>query len=98
MNRYDNNGIVRVSKSMARRLYNAGKAIYLLPCKVRFENMWIKPVRAVPDELTTIGTSTGFDTVVARNKEFETVVNCFEYYNCNNELGRYTAFYTLKGV
>ncbi len=41
--------------------------------------------------------STGFDTVIARNKQFETVVTCFTYYNCNNELGRYPAFYMERG-
>ena len=35
----------------------------------------------------------GFNTTLARNKEFETVVNAFTFYNCNNETGRYPAYY-----
>lgn len=41
--------------------------------------------------------SDGFNTVVPRNREFETVVNAFRFYNCNGEMGRYPAFY-VKGV
>lgn len=39
----------------------------------------------------------GFNTVVARSREFDTVVNAFIFYNCNAETGRYPAFY-VKGV
>lgn len=39
----------------------------------------------------------GFNTVVARSREFDTVVNAFTFYNCNAETGRYPAFY-VKGV
>lgn len=96
MNNINNGKLYRVNKTVARKTYNAGKPIYMLPCKTRLDNMWICPVKAISDQLTNIGTSNGYDNVIARNREFETVVNCFEYYNCNNELGRYTAFY-LEG-
>ena len=42
--------------------------------------------------------SDGFNTVVARNREFETVVNAFRFYNCNGETGRYPAFYVKEAV
>lgn len=29
----------------------------------------------------------------ARNREFETVVNAFTYYNCTNETGKYPAYW-----
>lgn len=35
----------------------------------------------------------GFNTTVARNREFETVVNAFMYYNCTNETGKYPAYW-----
>lgn len=35
----------------------------------------------------------GFNTTVARNREFETVVNAFTYYNCTNETGKYPAYW-----
>ena len=33
----------RVNKATARKMYNMGCSILLLPCKVRFENEWVKP-------------------------------------------------------
>lgn len=40
---YSNNEIHRVIKSDARKYYNAGFNVYVLPCKVRLDNCWIKP-------------------------------------------------------
>lgn len=40
----------------------------------------------------------GFNTVVPRNREFETVVNAFQFYNCNGETGRYPAFYVREAA
>lgn len=97
MNKIIGEKLYRVDKRVAKRAYNTGKPVYLLPCKTCLDSMWVQPCRAIVDEYTTIGTSTGFDTVIARNKQFETVVTCFTYYNCNNELGRYPAFYMERG-
>ncbi len=30
-------------------------------------------------------------------RTFDQVLNAFEYYNCNNETGNYTAFYIEEG-
>jgi len=85
-------GFKHINKRAAEKAYNDGKTLYILPCKVKFENMWIKPIRAHKDSLTTIS-SDGFNTTITRNREFETLVNAFTYYNCCNELGKYPAFF-----
>lgn len=73
---------IKVNKTKARNLFNQGKTVYIVPCKVRFDfnNMWIKPYEinnSKIDEYTT----------------FDTIINSFEYYNCNYELGYYTSYY-----
>ena len=48
------------------------------------------------EEFPHIGND-GFNTIVPRNREFETVVNAFRRYNCNYEIGYYPAYY-VKAV
>ena len=71
----------RVTKKQARAAYNSGLTILLCPSKMRPFTPW--HLEAYVDN--------GFcDT-------FDAVVNGFEYYNCNSETGRYTAFYVKIG-
>lgn len=74
----------RIRKDKARKLYNDGIAITIVPCKVSPYSMWYSGVRMVnhPDA----------------PREFDSYINEFEYYNCNNETGRYTAFYISEEV
>jgi hypothetical protein len=71
----------RINKKLARSLYNKDNTscivIYLLPCKVNLNNMWIS--------LTPIKKYLHGD--------FDTNINAYEYYNCNNELGYYASYY-----
>ena len=69
---------IRINKSAARKLYNAGKEFLIIPCKCRPGGAWL----------------TGF-TVNSNNSavSFDSYINEFTYYNCNNELGKYPAFY-----
>lgn len=70
----------RIRKDKARKLYNAGATVHLVPCKLRPDNSWGLMYDA---------------NYYNWNKcePFDTVVAAFEMYNCNNETGRYTAFY-----
>lgn len=92
MNNYSNNNYSRISKGKARKLYNNDTAVYIVPCKVACSdsNMWIKPfeltLKQVTDEYK------GFDDLI-KFYSFDNRINDFEYYNCNYELGYYTAFY-----
>ena len=80
MNKVKVNGYVRISKQAARRMYEAGETVYLVPCRFVPGNCWGLMYDA---------------NYYNWNKcePFDTVVNAFEYYNCNRETGRYTAFY-----
>ena len=71
----------KINKPTARKMYNLGCSIMLLPCKVRLDNEWVKP--------TTISL---FDSEYDIN-EFNRAVNDYEYYNCNAELGYYAHYY-----
>jgi hypothetical protein len=73
----------KVNKTAARRLFNEGKILYLVPCKVypNFGNCFITPYEIQKDRVK--------DGIV----NFDRIVDNFEYYNCNNEVGRYTHYY-----
>lgn len=71
----------RINKSEARKLYNLGRPIAVLPCKANPNSPWFSN-STVSKEST--------------DKNFDTLVNEFAYYNCNTaELGRRPAFYVL---
>lgn len=36
-------GVKRVNKTRAKNLHQKGYTVSLLPCKVRYSNMWIEP-------------------------------------------------------
>lgn len=76
----------RVNKPTARKMYNHGCSISLLPCKINESALYgsysfIKPV-----------TINILDCKHDSNK-FDRTVNDFEYYNCNAESGYYAHYY-----
>lgn len=70
-------GTTKINKTKARNLYDSGEKIYLLPCKVSLNSVWVKPI--------CVSKHSGL--------EFDKAVNEFEYYNCNKELGTYASYY-----
>ena len=72
-----NDDFVRINKKEARNRYNDGKAVFLMPCNIRFDNAWV--------QLYTINKKSGDD--------FDKLVNHYEYYNCDHERGYYASFY-----
>lgn len=68
----------KIKKDVARRAYNAGYEVVLLPSKVGLNSLWVQGVRA----------SKAFQDI-----EFNSLVNSFEYYNCCSELGHTARFY-----
>lgn len=88
-------GFVRISKQAAKKLYDSGETIRICAVNMSPVNAWGAYSDANNKELTSIS-SDGFNTTVARNKAFETVVNAFAYYNCNAEMGKYPAFYKME--
>ena len=67
----------KISRRVARKDYENGDTIYLLPSRIRLDNMWIQPY--------SINVSSGAD--------FDRMVNNYKYYNCNSEAGLDVAFY-----
>lgn len=82
MNRYsytkDNFIFERIPKNKARAAYNNNLTVVFCPCNMR------------PDSPRGLD----MDMNKANNNiDFEKLLNEFEYYNCNNETGRYALFY-----
>lgn len=68
----------RLDKRIARKLFNAGEPIYVLPSNLRVDAPWVHPV------LIQLGDY----------KDFDTYVNAFVYYNCcSRAVGTKAAFY-----
>lgn len=83
MNRIQIGGYTRITKKEAARRYNAGEVIRLTACKLSPVSPWGCYSDAQRESYTQVS-GDGFNTTVARNREFEIVVNAFTYYNCTN--------------
>lgn len=92
MNRIQIGGYTRITKKEAARRYNAGEVIRLTACKLSPVSPWGCHSDTQKDHNATVSED-GFNTTVARNRKFETVVNAFTYYNCTNETGKYPAYW-----
>lgn len=86
MKKYNFNTVKRISKTVARKLYNAGYNVLFIPCNLNPENNFYN--LGIWENKNLAG----------QYDSFEKLVNSFEYYNCNNETGKYTAFYIKKEV
>lgn len=76
----------RISKAEARRRYNSGLDIYLLPAKMNPENMWGMMVCASNSWWG------------CEEYSFDTFLITYNHFNCQYaELGTYPAFYIKKG-
>lgn len=73
--------VVRISKTIARNLFEQGVDILFIPCNIRPDNMWGLGVWNSPD-------------IWGNSETFDSLVDCYEIYNCNSETGRYCAYYT----
>ena len=67
----------KITKVTARKLYNEGKEFWITACDMR------------PEAGILIG-STSFERMA--DIPFNTMVNSFTYYHCDNERGRYPAY------
>ena len=75
---YNSKNLVKVNKQKANRLFNEGKYIYILPCKANPNSSWISPMCFKKSQ---------------DSNNFLNIVNQYEYYNCNSQLGKYSAFF-----
>lgn len=82
----------RITKPNARKMYNSGITIRLLPCKVGESVLtgvpndfdWIKPVE--------ISMFTSTDEI----NKFDRAVANYTYYNCNADLGYYPHYFVSE--
>ena len=88
------NGYKRITKQAARKRFNNCESYYMLPCKIRPGNPWIQAVNVQPKRTWEEPIA---GAVYDTHNSFNEIVNAFEYYNCNNETGNYTAFY-IKAI
>jgi hypothetical protein len=77
MNQISINGYKRITKRAAERLYKIGQPVLFCPVKLIPGGPW------------------GDGCIVTKKdgRTFKQELNAFEYYNCSNETGNYTAFY-----
>ena len=69
--------MIKITKGMARKLYNEGKEVMIIPSRIRTDSMlasWI----VKPDNDDT---------------DFEKVCNAIHYYNCSPETGMTLVYY-----
>lgn len=76
----------KVRKEIARRVYNNGKPVSVIPCNVAPSILsekytWIEPLILVKDENDTTP------------NQFERHINSYIYYNCNSVTGYYPHYY-----
>ena len=71
--------MVKIRKNTARKLFNNGHELIIIPCKCAPGRVWLTGFKICKNNL--------------ENADFDRLINEFEYYNCNSELGRYTHFY-----
>ena len=86
-------GWIRVDKRTARRLYNEGHTIRLVPVKCSPVNNTVWHTVNIKDRGCAGIDPELFDWEL----KFDSRVNQFEYYNCQyNELGKYSAYYVRE--
>lgn len=95
MRKADIGGFTRISKRTAEKLYDTGNTIRICACKMSPTNPWGEYSDASNKGPTTISED-GFNTTIARDRTFETVINAFRFYNCSYKTGYYPAFYVRK--
>lgn len=67
----------QVQKRTAKKLFDSGETIYVQNSNFRPFGPWSQRI-----EITN-----------KNGETFESIVNSFEYYNCNSETGYYATFY-----
>ena len=85
MNKIEIGCYSRISKARARKEFNMGNDVYIMPVNMSPVNGWVLPYCA------------NIFAWYTESNSFDSIVNAFEFYNCNGgEMGKYAAFYILK--
>ena len=78
---------VRIPKQLAHRMYVCNIPLLIAPCKFRLDGIWGCGFYCKKTEQ---------QKEYGYTPHFRTLVNEYEYYNCNHELGRYTKFFVKQ--
>lgn len=79
--------VKQVNKTKARKDFKAGHIIFMNACNMRSSSLWTSPaqmINSAPKES------------IYPDPTFDAQVNSFEYYNCNNKMGKYANFFTTN--
>lgn len=79
--------VIQVSITKAKNAYNNGMTIWLHPCNTLIDNMWLIPYSF---------NKTLLDIKYNGAPIFDNLVNQYQYYKCNNQLGNYPIFFIEK--
>lgn len=77
------NGYKRISKPKARRLFNDGADVYILPHKIMPGGLWYEPFNMR-------------ESLDDHRKDFDEIGSRYTYYNCMAETGHYVSFYVKE--
>lgn len=77
---YNGERVIRVNKKVARKMYDAGKQVWLIQDMMRLVNAWQSPC---PIDNKS-------------EREFDAQVNEFMYYNCDSERGRGVKYFVRQ--
>lgn len=102
MREFNNGIIVRVSKADARRIYNAGGKVMMLPVKANVYYTGFKGWEMLNNkgEHFIYAEKTKMYQKIWQSefkRDFDCLVNEFEYYECNADMGEYAKFFTTVG-
>lgn len=76
--------VKQINKTLARKLYDSGKSIYVHPCNMIFDSVWQSPYCInVKDNIWGA-------------ENFDGRINDYMYYNCDNECGKYPCFFIVE--
>lgn len=89
MNKYIINNYERISKTTAKKLFLNGEKIEMFPCKAVPGSVWFPYGYTISREAQKVY---AIDETGIKNR-FDSLVNSFEFYNCNSQSGYYAAFY-----
>ena len=71
--------MTKVNKAAARKAFNNGQFVHVVPNKANPNSIWFRDCMIVISKL--------------RTPDFDAIVEKFQYYNCNNQLGKRVAYY-----
>lgn len=77
--------MIKIDKRQARKEYNNGTRLYIVPCKVSPDNIW-----GIGFILENDPTDPDWE------RGFDSYINEFEYFHCCSELGYRAAYYIIE--